>query len=156
MRIRTTLTTLTLAAAMIAAPGTVMAQAAKGPRVIALVGTDNLQFSLTTITAKPGEALRVTLDTKSMQPKTTMAHNFVLLAPGVEPSGFAMAAAMARSTEYIPAAAKDKILVATRLAGAGETVSADFKAPTKPGRYIYICTFPGHVSGGMKGVLIVK
>ena len=91
-----------------------------------------------------------------MQPKATMAHNFVLLAPGTDPAAFAMMAAMAKATDYIPAALKGKILVATKLAGAGETVSADFKAPTKPGTYTYICSFPGHVSGGMKGTLTVR
>ena len=126
------------------------------PRVIALTGGDNLAFSLPAITAKPGESLRVVLSTKSMQPKSTMAHNFVLLAPGTDPSGFAMMAAMARATEYIPQALKGKILAATRMAGAGESMTVDFKAPVKPGQYVYICTFPGHVSGGMRGVLTVR
>ncbi len=126
------------------------------PRVVAIAASDNLAFSMTAITAKPGESLRVVLCTKSMQPKTTMAHNFVLLAPGTNPDGFAMMAAMARATEYIPAALKDKILVATKLAGNGETVTAEFKAPAKPGQYVYVCTFPGHLSGGMRGVLNVR
>ena len=126
------------------------------PRVLAIAGGDNLAFSLPAITAKPGESLRVVLSTKSMQPKATMAHNFVLLAPGTDPSGFAMMAAMARATEYIPAALKGKILIATKMAGNGETVSADFKAPAKPGQYVYICSFPGHLSAGMRGVLTVR
>lgn len=126
------------------------------PRVVTIAASDNLAFSMTAITAKPGETLRVVLSTKSMQPKTTMAHNFVLLAPGTNPDGFAMMAAMARATDYIPVALKDKILVATKMAGNGETVTAEFKAPTKPGQYVYICTFPGHLSGGMRGVLNVR
>jgi uncharacterized cupredoxin-like copper-binding protein len=27
---------------------------------------------------------------------------------------------------------------------------------TKPGRYSYLCTIPGHVGAGIKGMLIVK
>ena len=27
---------------------------------------------------------------------------------------------------------------------------------TKPGKYAYLCTLPGHAAAGMKGVLIVK
>lgn len=150
---KTLFTTGVLALAIAAGAATAQAQS---PRVIAITGTDSLAFSMPKITAKPGESLRIVLATKSMQPKKTMAHNFVLLAPGTDASSFAMAAAMARSTEYIPAALKGKILVATRLAGAGETVSADFKAPTKPGTYTYICSFPGHVSGGMRGILTVR
>lgn len=150
---KTLFTTGVLAFAIAAGAATAQAQS---PRVIAITGTDSLAFSMPKITAKPGESLRIVLATKSMQPKKTMAHNFVLLAPGTDASSFAMAAAMARSTEYIPAALKGKILVATRLAGAGETVTADFKAPTKPGTYTYICSFPGHVSGGMRGILTVR
>lgn len=150
---KTLFTTGVLALAIAAGAATAQAQS---PRVIAITGTDSLAFSMPKITAKPGESLRIVLATKSMQPKKTMAHNFVLLAPGTDASSFAMAAAMARSTEYIPAALKGKILVATRLAGAGETVTADFKAPTKPGTYTYICSFPGHVSGGMRGILTVR
>ncbi len=150
---RTMFTTGILALAIASGAATVTAQS---PRVIAITGTDSLAFSMPGITAKPGELLRVTLSTKSTQPKATMAHNFVLLAPGTDASAFAMMAAMARATDYIPAALRGKILVATRLAGAGETVSADFKAPTKPGTYTYICSFPGHVSGGMRGTLTVR
>lgn len=150
---KTLFTTGLLALAIAAGAPTAQAQA---PRVIAITGTDSLAFSMPKITAKPGESLRIVLATKSMQPKKTMAHNFVLLAPGTDPSSFTMAAAMARSTGYIPAALKGKILVATQLAGGGETVSADFKAPTKPGTYVYICSFPGHMSGGMRGVLTVR
>ena len=150
---RTLFTTGILALAIAAGASTVDAQA---PRVIAITATDSLAFSMPKITAKPGESLRIVLATKSMQPKATMAHNFVLLAPGADPSAFAMAAAMARSSEYMPASLKGKVLVATRLAGAGETVSADFKAPTKPGTYTYICSFPGHLSGGMRGTLTVR
>jgi azurin len=150
---RTLFSTGILALALSAGTAPVDAQA---PRVIAISGTDSLAFSMPAITAKPGEPLRVVLATKSMQPKTTMAHNFVLLAPGTDASAFAMMAAMARSTEYIPAALKGKVLVATRMAGAGETVSVDFKAPAKPGTYSYICSFPGHFSGGMRGTLTVR
>ena len=150
---RTMFTTGILALAIAAGAATVTAQA---PRVIAISGSDSLAFSMPAITAKPGESLRIVLATKSMQPKSTMAHNFVLLAPGTDASAFAMMAAMARSTDYIPAGLKGKVLIATRLAGAGETVSVDFKAPTKPGTYTYICSFPGHASGGMRGTLTVR
>ncbi len=27
---------------------------------------------------------------------------------------------------------------------------------TKPGKYVYMCTVPGHAAAGMKGVLVVK
>lgn len=37
--------------------------------------------------------------------------------------------------------------------GQGGALSVAFK---KPGRYAFICTVPGHLAAGMKGVLIVR
>jgi uncharacterized cupredoxin-like copper-binding protein len=51
---------------------------------------------------------------------------------------------------------KAKVLAMTAMAGPGETVQVTFKAPAKPGKYEFICSFPGHFLAGMKGVLVVK
>lgn len=129
---------------------------AAGPRVIKITGTDNLQYDVKTIEAKPGEKLKVVLTTISTMSKDQMAHNFVLLAKGTNADMFAMEAAMAKDKGYIPESGKKSILAMTGLAGKGETVEVTFDAPKEPGEYIYICTFPGHYIGGMKGKLIVK
>jgi azurin len=126
------------------------------PRAIQIKGTDDMKFSVPKILAKPGEELTISLTSVSSQPKTAMAHNFVLLAQGTEVSKFITAASLARKTEHIPAAFAAKILAKTGLAGGGETVKVTFKAPTTPGTYTYVCSFPGHFTGGMKGELIVK
>jgi len=34
--------------------------------------------------------------------------------------------------------------------------TATFAAPAAPGRYPFICSFPGHAQVGMRGVLIVE
>lgn len=130
-------------------------QKAGAPRVITLTGNDAMKFVPSQITAKPGENLRIVLKTVSTMPKAAMAHNFVMLKPGSDYTAFANASAMARPT-YIAPKLKDQVLAATGLAGGGETVTVDFVAPTKPGKYMFICTFPGHFSGGMTGWLIVK
>ena len=52
---------------------------AKGVRTVEIIGTEDMKFSLATITAKPGEQLRVRLVVKGAMPKVAMAHNFVLL-----------------------------------------------------------------------------
>src|SRR5688572_27175391 len=63
-----------------AAPGEKpAAAAAKGVRTIEIIGTEDMKFSVPTITAKPGEQLRVRLTSKGAMPKIAMAHNFVLL-----------------------------------------------------------------------------
>ncbi|HEY8534879.1 MAG TPA: plastocyanin/azurin family copper-binding protein, partial [Vicinamibacterales bacterium] len=143
---------LSLALALSAAT---IVQGQKG-RVIEITGNDQMKFSVTRITAKPGETLTVRLKTVSALPKIAMAHNFVLLAAGTDAAAFANAAATASSTAYIPPAMKSSVLASTGLAGAGETVEVTFKAPTKPGQYDYICSFPGHFVAGMKGVLVVQ
>lgn len=133
------------------------AAAKKGAgRTIEIQGLDTLKFEPATIRAKPGETIRVVLTVKSMMPKVAMAHNFVLMAPKAEIDSFVQAAARARTTDYIPAARKADILAMTGMAGAGETVEVTFTAPKEPGTYTFICTFPAHYQGGMKGSLIVQ
>lgn len=129
---------------------------ASAPREIKINGTDAMQYSVKKIEAKPGESLKIVLSTVSSMPKTEMAHNFILLAKGTNVDSFVMAASLARNTEYIPAAKKASILASTKLAGGGETVEVTFTAPTEPGEYVYICSFPGHYAAGMKGILVVK
>jgi azurin len=85
-----------------------------------------------------------------------MAHNFVLLTMNADAAAFANAAAKARDNEYIPTDMEDQIIAHTDLAAGGETVEVTFTAPEETGEYEYICSFPGHYSGGMKGMLNVK
>jgi azurin len=129
---------------------------AQPPRVVEIVGNDQMKYSVTSITAKPGETITVRLKSVGTLPKVAMAHNFVLLAKGTDAEAFAKAAAMAAASGYIPPAMKAKVLALTGLAGNGQTVEVTFKAPKQPGRYDYVCTFPGHFFAGMKGVLTVK
>lgn len=141
-----------LAAAVLLTP----APAAAAAREIKITGNDQMQYSVKRIDAKPGEELKVALTAVGKMPKTEMAHNFILLKKGANPDSFVMAAALARNTEYVPAAKKDQILASTKLAGGGETVEVTFTAPTEPGEYVYLCSFPGHYAAGMKGLLVVK
>ena len=130
--------------------------AAKGVRTVEIIGTEDMKFSLTTITAKPGEQLRVRLVVKGAMPKVAMAHNFVLLKKGASPVDFVSAAVMASATAYLPDAKKADIVASTALAGAGETVEVVFKVPAAAGEYPYLCSFPGHFQAGMRGTLAVK
>jgi azurin len=143
------------AAAVSAATGGAPPKAAETGRVVTINATDAMKFDPATIAAKPGERLRVVLKGVGVMPKIAMAHNFVILKPGTDTAAFVNASAMARP-DFIAPALKAQVLVSTTLAGAGETVSTDVVAPAKPGQYTFICTFPGHFNGGMKGVLVVK
>lgn len=142
--------------AVLLAVGVTGQASAAEPRLVKLKATDAMQYDVKTIQATPGEALKVTLTAVSAMAKTEMAHNFVLLAKGTNADAFAMEAAMARDNGYIPKAKAASILAQTKFAGGGETVEVVFNAPKEPGEYMYICTFPGHYVGGMKGKLIVK
>ena len=126
-------------------------------RPIEITGNDTMKFSVTEIKAKPGEKLSVTLVNIGTTPKFSMGHNWVLVTSGIDIQPFLVASAEAVTTEYVPVATnKDKILAATKLLGPKERDTVTFTAPTTPGRYEFLCTFPGHFQVGMKGVLIVE
>jgi azurin len=125
-------------------------------RTITIAVDDTMNYSVTAITAKPGETLRVVVKSSSTLPKAAMAHNFVLLAAGPAAAGLVRAALDSRDTGFIPPAHRSQVLAASALAGSRATVEVTFKAPAQPGVYDFICSFPGHYALGMKGTLTVK
>lgn len=125
-------------------------------RPVEITANDTIKFSVTEITARPGERISVTLTNIGSMPKFSMGHNFLLLDPSTDVNAFVTAAATAPTTDYVPPTLKDKVLVATKLLGPGEKDTVTFAAPSAPGKYGFICSFPGHYQVGMKGVLIVQ
>lgn len=125
-------------------------------RTVEIVATDEMQFSVTKITAKAGERLRIRLQTQGQMRKAIMSHNLVVLKKGVDSAAFNAAALTARASDFIPSGRQGDVIAATKLAGAGETVEATFTVPSEAGDYEFICTFPGHYAAGMRGVLIVR
>ncbi len=140
--------------------GAVPTEARQAARTVTLTVTDpvgeKMSYSLKTITAKPGEKLKVRMVSMAQTPKIVMAHNFILLKEGTNVKAFTDAAANARATDYIPAAFKSAILAQTPLVGPGESMEVTFTAPTKPGKYVFLCSFAGHWAAGMTGDFIVK
>lgn len=131
----------------------VLAQSAK---VVAIKGTDQLKFSVESIQATPGQKITVKLTNESKFPATAMSHNFVLLKESVDAEAFDKAGMKHADNGYMDPKLKDQIIAHTSMAGGGQTVEVTFNAPKKPGKYMYICTFPGHFGAGMKGILTVK
>ena len=126
-------------------------------RAIEITATDTMKLSLTEIAAKPGEKLSLTLVNLGTTPKFSMGHNWVLLASGTDVPQFLLAAAEAVTADYVPAGPlKDGILASTKLLGPKERDTVTFAAPATPGRYEFLCSFPGHYQVGMRGVLIVQ
>lgn len=132
------------------------APTAASGRAIEITGNDQMKFSLTEIRAKPGETLSVTLANVGTMPKMSMGHNWVLLKSQSVVEAFVNAAMTAPTTDYIPADKKGDMLAHTKLLGPKEKDTVTFQAPKEPGRYPFLCTFPGHYQVGMKGELIVE
>jgi azurin len=132
------------------------ASAPPGPREIDITAGDTMKFNMTAIDAKPGEDLKVVLTNIGTQPKEVMGHNWVLLKAGTDVDAFVAAAISAKDSGYIPSALADEVIAHIDILGPRKSGEVDFKAPTVPGDYPFLCTFPAHYQSGMKGVLTVK
>ena len=120
--------------------------------VLRVTAAPGLQFAPKLLQAEPGSKVRLIFDNPD-----NMEHNFLLIAPGSVAEIGSLADKMAAETgagekEYIPDS--DKILVHSKLLGPGSQQELVFTAPEKPGKYPYLCTFPGHWRI-MQGVLTV-
>jgi putative heme-binding domain-containing protein len=76
-----------------------------------------------------------------------MPHNFVIIQPGaLEEVGLAAEAMAtqpgAMERQYVPST--KKILLSSRLLRPRESQKLSYVAPSKPGVYPYVCTYPGH------------
>jgi azurin len=103
---------------------------------------NQMAFEQTAFTVKAGSDVTLTFENTATSP--AMAHNVVLLADNEASTidRVGQAAVSAAANAYIPE--DDAVLAYTDLAQPGETVTLTFTAPSAPGEYAYICTFPGH------------
>lgn len=121
---------------------------------VTVTANDQMKFDKKVIEVPAGATVTLTLEHIGKMPLQTMGHNFVLLKPGTDLDAFAMAAATAKETDYIPGRKKDAVLVHTRMLGGGESDTITFTAPAA-GTYKFICSFPGHYLA-MQGNFIVR
>lgn len=147
--------TRTLMAAFFIFGGALLSGAADNLNV-SISAFDTMKFSVTKIQAAPNQKITVELKNEGNLPKETMGHNWILLKAGSDPVAYATAAIKARAQDYQPASLAGEVIAATRLIGPKETARVSFTAPSAPGSYPFLCSFPGHCQAGMKGVLIVK
>lgn len=133
---------------------TVVACHAAEPKAVEITANDQMKFSVTALDATAGQELSVTLKNVGTIPKAAMGHNFVVLKPGTDVNAFAMAGMSHAEASYIAPEQADKVIVATKVLGPGETDTIKLKLDA--GEYPFICTFPGHALAGMKGVITVK
>lgn len=138
------------------APAAPAAPAANAVASFEITCNDTMKFNLTRLEVKAGQDVKVVLTNLGNMPKAAMGHNWVLLKKGVDGKAFADAAVASAATEYIPAAKADQVIAHTKLLGPKESDEVSFKAPSEPGEYVFVCSFPGHYLTGMKGVLVVQ
>lgn len=112
-----------------------------------------MQFSEKLLTARAGQRVEITFsNTDDAQ------HNLVIFKRGsmadYEKELFgSMNDAFAQSRGFVPDS--PNVLIASRLLNARESVVLSFVAPTEPGDYPFVCSFPGHWLM-MRGVLTIQ
>ncbi len=114
-----------------------------GVRVIRLgTVTDQMLFDKDRIAAQAGKPVEVVFENTDIMP-----HNFVVTRPGaleaiglLGESSSTLPGALERN--YVPQS--DQLLVSSRLLAPRESQKISFTAPTAPGVYPYVCTYPGH------------
>ena len=122
-------------------------------RPLEIVVGSNLSIEPRVITARAGEKLQLTLRNPDVVP-----HNWALAASGSlarvgDLANRLIADPEAAARQYIPHS--DEILAYTDVVPAGQRHTIHFTAPTTPGRYPFLCTFPGHWMV-MNGELVVE
>ncbi|MFN5926989.1 MAG: plastocyanin/azurin family copper-binding protein, partial [Roseiflexaceae bacterium] len=104
------------------------------------------------LTAKAGE--KVTINFKNNS--SAQSHNLIIVKGGddVAMAVDEAAAEAGDAAGYVPADTTN-IVANTALLAPGASETIEF-TPAEAGTYTFICTYPGHYGGGMKGVLTVN
>jgi azurin len=147
--------TVSLVAVTLLAVALMTSASVSGKNVVIVAG-DSMKFSVTRIEAQPGQKIHVQLNNEGTLPKEVMAHNWILLKAGQNVTAYATAALSAKDQGYLPPSLADEVLASIPLVGGGRTGDVTFTAPTEPGSYPFLCSFPAHCQVGMRGELLVK
>lgn len=128
-------------------------RAIDGARHITMETGKNLTFATKEFTVKAGEPLAFTLSNPDVVP-----HNWVLVQPDSlkivgQLGNQLIANPEAYARQYVPES--DRVIVHTDIVSPGDEQTIHFLAPDRPGRYPFLCTFPGHWMV-MNGVMIVE
>jgi len=109
-------------------------------QTVSVQGVEGLKFSLPAFDVKPGA--RVKLDFANA---SDMLHNLVVVRPGTATKVGEQAMRLGlegAKLDYVPRT--DDVLFHTTMLEPQKSESIYFVAPTTPGEYTYVCTFPGH------------
>jgi hypothetical protein len=125
----------------------------RNARPVTIEAGKNLSYTVRSFRARPGEPIQLTFLNPDVVP-----HNWALIRPGTlsrvgDLVNKIVAEPDAAARQYIPRT--DDVVVYTDIVGPQDQFSIFFRAPSKPGRYPYLCTFPGHWMV-MNGEMIVE
>ena len=116
----------------------------QGPIAMRAVTNDDgtMSYDKKELTAVAGQTVSIVFTNPDIA-----QHNFLLAAPGSMKIIGAAADKMVRDdtgedVNYVPKL--PQILYAAPVLEPRKTTKFEFKAPTTPGQYVIICTFPGH------------
>lgn len=121
-------------------------------RTVKAVGETMTEMSYEPTRIEVPAGAKVTLTLENTAKSAAMIHNLVVIKAGKQSEITEAGMKAGSSKDYIPE--NQDIIAAVSLTKPGETNKVEFTAPSSPGTYQYICTYPGHTA--MKGVLIVK
>lgn len=127
--------------------------AIEGAREIRIAAGQNLTYDTREFRAKAGEAIKLVFTNPDVVP-----HNWVLIQPGTLQAIGIEANKLVADPEalirhYVPQT--DDVICFTDIVDGKQETTIDFRVPGKPGRYPYLCTFPGHWMV-MNGTMIVE
>ena len=103
---------------------------------------EQMLYDKTLLVVEVGKPVQIILHNED-----AMQHNLVVVAPGAtEEIGMAAEKMPARPDAFLRVYVPDspKVLYATKLLDPGERTKLTFSAPSEPGEYPYLCTYPGH------------
>lgn len=138
------------------APGTqgTQASADADTEVVLQPRGNEMQFEQTEFSVEAGQTVRLVFENTATSP--SMAHNVVILTDDDDATAERIGEAglqAGQPNDYVPQD-DEAVLAYTPVAQPGETVEITFTAPSEPGTYRYICTFPGHWAT-MQGTMTV-
>ena len=109
-----------------------------------------MHYDQKTITVKSGTTIKLKFVNTSKD--AAMPHNWVLVYYGNMETVAAAGLAAGKDNSFVPAS--NDVLIATKLLGPEEETEITFAAPP-PGKYQFVCTYPGHWSV-MNGDFVVN
>ena len=113
---------------------------------------EEMRYDLPHFAVEAGKSVQIVLENHDLMP-----HNLVVTVPDAlkEVAQLGLQAGPNngwKGLQYVPES--DKVLQATQMVPANQQATLTFDAPTEPGEYPYVCTFPQHWYR-MYGVMVV-